>query len=111
MKIRNLTPHAINIIAEDGTVISTFPSEGIARAAQKATPAFTLNGVDVVRMEFGRPVDLPDKEADVWLIVSIVTANAAKAYGRKTDDLLITADPVRDGEGRIVGCKHFATID
>lgn len=47
---------------------------------------------------------------NMYLIVSIITANAAKANGRRVDDLLITTDTVRDETGRIVGCKAFARI-
>lgn len=51
-----------------------------------------------------------DVQQSLYLIVSIITANAAKANGRRVDDLLITTDTVRDETGRIVGCKAFARI-
>lgn len=108
--IRNLTPHTVAIVSEDGTVIATFKSEGLARASQTQIVAGDLNGIELVRMAFGKTEDLPEPTADTFLIVSIITANAAKAEGRTTDDLLITADPVRDGEGKIVGCKKFALV-
>lgn len=109
MKIRNLTPHNINVW-EDDKIIRTYPSEGIARARQMSEKIGTLDGVEVVKMTFGEPVDLPDYEEGTCLIVSLITANAAKYVGRRTDDLLITADPVRDTDGQIVGCRHFAVV-
>ncbi len=59
---------------------------------------------------FGETIDLPEYQDGVYLVVSIITANAAKANGRRVDDLLITTDTVRDETGRIVGCKAFARI-
>lgn len=112
--IRNLTPHAVNIVAEDGNVLATFESEGIARAQQSDVPTGTIqvNGVELtlVSTEFGAPVDLPDPQEGVMLVVSIITANAAKAAGRPTGDLLITSNPVRDDSGRIIGARQFAVV-
>ena len=110
-KIVNLTPHAVNVIAEDGvTVKATFPSEGIARASQVAKHVGELDGIELVTMEFGATQDLPAPQEGVYYIVSIITANAAKAEGRGADDLVITADPVRDADGCIIGCKRFALV-
>lgn len=109
-KIKNLTPHAIYIIGENDEVVAMFQSEGIARAEQKDEPAGELNGIPLVKTTFGEPVGLPEPEADTYLIVSLATANAAKAAGRTTKDLLLTSGVVRDEQGRIIGCKTFAVI-
>lgn len=110
MKIVNLTPHEIKIVSEDGTVAATFPSQGIARATQTAKVIGKLNGIEIVSMEFGKPENLPEFTDGIYYVVSVITANAAKATGREMSDLLITADPVRDEAGRIIGCRRFATI-
>lgn len=109
-KIVNLTPHAVNIIAEDGGLVATFPSEGVARATQHAERVGELNGIELVSMKFGDPIDLPAPVEDTFFVVSIITANAAAACGRGTDDLLITADPVRNDAGQIIGCRRFALV-
>jgi len=109
VKIVNLTPHTLNILDENGTEYS-FPSDGIARAAQSSTVVGTLNGIEVVKTTFGAPEGLPDPEEGVFIVVSLATANAAKAAGRTVDDLLLTSDPVRDADGRIIGCRRFARI-
>lgn len=109
-KIKNLTPHAIFIVDEDGNAVTVFESEGIARAEQKDEPAGELNGIPLVKSTFGKPIDLPEPEKDEFLIVSLVTANAAKAAGRTTEDLLLTSGLVRDEQGRIIGCKAFAIV-
>ncbi len=109
-KIINLTPHTVTIISEDGTIKAQFPSEGIARASQTAEHVGELDGIELVSMKFGATEDLPAPVEGVYYIVSVITANAAKAEGRTTDDLVITADPVRDDSGRIIGCKRFALV-
>ena len=109
-RIINLTPHTINVLGEDGVLKTSFPSEGIARASQTAEHVGELDGIELVSMKFGKTEDLPAPEEGVFYIVSVITANAAKAEGRRTDDLVITADPVRDADGRIIGCKRFALV-
>lgn len=108
--IRNLTPHTVNVIAEDGTIKATFPSEGSARADQIETRVGELDGIELVSMKFGATENLPAPAEGVYYIVSVITANAAKEEGRSTDDIVITADPVRDDSGRIIGCKRFAIV-
>lgn len=114
MKIRNLTPHTVTIISENGNCLAQFPSEGIARAKQTnvsagdVLPDETENPIPLVMSTFGEPEGLPDPEHEVMLIVSVITANAAKANGRDINDLLLTCDPVRDEEGRIIGCRSLA---
>ena len=108
-KIINLTPHVVSII-KDGDIVAQFPSEGIARASQQAEHVGELDGIELVTMKFGEPEELPDPVEETYYVVSIITANAAKAVGRRTDDLLITADHVRDADGRIVGCRRFTLV-
>jgi len=111
--IINLTPHIVNIIAEDNSVKAAFPSQGIARASQTSEVVGDLDGIELVRMAFGKTEDLPAPAEGTYYVVSIITANAAKAEGRSTDDLVITADPVRDGKdgkGNIIGCRRFAFV-
>ena len=107
--IRNLTPHDVNLY-HGADVIATFPSEGIARASQYAAPMGTVDGFPLVSMTYREPVGLPEPEPGVYLIVSSLTAQAAKNYGRPTDDLLLTALPVRNGTGAIVGCQAFGWV-
>lgn len=112
-KIRNLTPHCVTIVnpaAEPTEVLRTFPSEGVARATQQNLQVGEVDGIPVMTTSFGETVDLPDYEEGVYLIVSVITANAARANGRTTADLLLTTDTVRDADGRIIGCRAFARI-
>lgn len=110
MTIKNLTPHAVNICDADGNVIKTYASDGIARATSSYVAVGDIDGIPLVTCTFGDPIDLPDPTNGVVLIVSVITANAAKACGRGADDLVITADPVRDADGRIIGCTKLAKV-
>ena len=110
----NLTPHDVTIVGEDDETIVVLPSEGVARAAVSSTVTGSLevNGsqVNIVTRTFGEPVDLPDPQEGVMIVVSLITAQAAKAVGRDTSDLLVTSDPVRGDDGRIIGCRSFSQV-
>ena len=130
MKLRNLTPHKICLYRVQDTVLGTYdnqyhpntgarpfrvlPSEGHARAGQgedmKGTITVGREMVPVFVKTYGEPIGLPAPEDGTLLIVSTLTAQAAKRAGRDTSDLLVPAHPVRDKEGRIIGCAGFARI-
>lgn len=103
--IINLTPHDIVTVNEDGTVRNTYTSQGIARATQSFSEAGVIDGEHIVETEFGEPVNLPEPKEGVYLIVSMVTAQAAAKHGRTTSDLLLTTLAVRNDKGQIIGCK------
>jgi hypothetical protein len=104
--LKNYTPHCINLYTENGIV--EIPSSGIARAAQHTTEVGNIDGVSIVEMTYGMPEGLPHPEDGVYLIVSALTVEAARRTGRTIDDLLLTADLVRDEAGRVVGCRALA---
>lgn len=106
MKIINLTPHAITIIAEDGTKTEFAPSGVIARVAQIREQVGTLDGFSLYRNTFGEVVGLPEEKADTVYIVSALVAQAAK----DRDDLIIVDNTVRDENGRIIGARGFARV-
>lgn len=109
-KIINLTPHTINIINDDNDEIMSFESMGIARADSSETVVDNINGIDIVHMSYGEPIGLPEYTDDTFYIVSMLTISAAKSIGRTTDDLLTTADLVRNDKGQIVGCKKLSRV-
>ena len=116
MEFINLTPHEINLVDADGNAVATFVASGIvARAAAADVKVGAVDRapgiiVDGVNTTFGEPIDLPEPAENVHLLVSIVTAQAAKAHGRRIDDLLVTSGPVRGDDGRIIGCTRFARL-
>lgn len=108
--IRNFTPHKVTVCEDENNVINSFESEGIARAEQIDVLQCHLNGIPVVVSKFGEPIGLPKPEENTYYIVSLITANAAKAAGRTTEDLLLTSTPVRNETGQIIGCKALAVV-
>lgn len=111
MKFFNLTPHAVNLMDDENRIIATFTPAGIvARAKQVNTLVETVdaNGVPikVYRAEYGTIENLPEPKEGCAYLVSALTAQAAK--GR--NDIYVTMDPVRDEQGRIVGCRAFGKI-
>lgn len=108
--ICNLTPHTVTIVDEGGNVLAEFASSGVARATQTDVPATPVEGIPCVVSTFGSPTGLPDPIEGVYLVVSAITASAARASGRTTEDLLLTSGPVRNAEGAIIGCRAFARV-
>lgn len=128
--IKNLTPHVVCLfdmstvtsngnmgyLADDTSVclLKLEASGTVARASQMQVEAepISINGILVPTfyMSYGDPVELPDPEENVMLIVSALTANAAKQHGRTTDDLLIPSGVVRNSSGAVVGCTSFSRV-
>ena len=109
--INSLTPHEINIVDKEGKVVKTFPSNGEARATQDEVKIGTVEGVPIIKMTFGEPVDLPEPSDRVFYIVSVITANAARLSGRTTRDLFITGKTVRNDKGQIIGCQALCICE
>jgi hypothetical protein len=132
MNLVNLTPDAITIYApESDAIIATIPPSGtIARAAaeREQVGSIDIGGqtVPINRTVFGA-YWLPNYEQDCGqedcrLDVAlrgercphvpyyIVSAIVAQAVSRLRSDLLIPDDAVRDGAGRIIGCRAFARV-
>lgn len=109
--IVNLTPHDVVVYDVFDQVKATFAASGkVARANSSYESEGSINGIELVHMTYGKTVDLPPHDGMHYYIVSALTANAAAAEGRRTDDLLLTADPVRDDAGHIIGCRRFARL-
>lgn len=106
--IVNLTPHPVEIVDADGEVVRVLESEGIARAVQTDSPVEDLDDIPMVCSTYGGTEGLPEPKQGVYLLVSMMTANAAKDEGRNCSDLLIPAGIVRDDDGQITGSTSLA---
>lgn len=106
MKFINLTPHELNLLTDE-VEIKIAPEGVVARAEEKQTLVDTIDGVPVYQITYGEVVDLPEPVEGVAYIVSSITAQAV--VGR--NDIYVPAAAVRDGAGRIVGCKGLAKIE
>jgi hypothetical protein len=95
----NLTPHHINVVRP---IVANFPPSGqVARVSVTNTPLM-LSGL-ITFPTFGEVIGLPDEQPNVWLIVS----GMVRAALPQREDLLSPADPVRDADGKIIGCGGF----
>ena len=107
MKIINLTPHAINFLREDNSVLATIePSGTIARASQTRDRVSEVNGIPVNQCSYGSVTGLPDPQPETIYLVSALTAQAC----RNRSDVFIVDDAVRNESGQIIGCRAIAHI-
>ena len=118
--ILNYPPHSIDVYRREDVIPDTgkgflprhgrrpficIPSSGIARAQSVDAPDGMVDGIIPRETEEYGPVEnLPAPRFGVWIIVSKITADAARAHGRTTDDLLLTKGLVRNGNGTVIGC-------
>lgn len=95
----NLTPHTLNIVAADGSIIDIQPSGNIARVAAISSIVAAVNGINVSRQIFGNIMDLPDAQDGVIYIVSRMVKDRVP----DRDDVMVPGAPFRDADGKIIG--------
>jgi hypothetical protein len=104
----NLTPHPLHVIVGE-TTHTILPTAPPARADVTREQIGTIDAgafhVPLFRTTFGAITGLPEPEEGVVYLVSNIVAQAVRR-----DDVLIVDDMVRDGEGRILGCRAFARV-
>jgi hypothetical protein len=110
VELINLTPHQVDYIAADGTVMS-FPCAGLPPrvALRRGAPAHIDVGgfeVTVHTSTVDGPPELPEPRRGVLLIVSRLVAEHAP----NRDDLVFPDDLVRDHHGAIIGCRTFGRL-
>lgn len=109
-KIVNLTPHTINFVGQDNTIIASIPSSGVARVVQRREIVDTVvaNGItlSIARCSYGDVQGLPDPVADTIYIVSEITAQAVP----ERPDVFIVDDDARDENGWIIGVRGIAHV-
>lgn len=107
MNVVNLTPHAINILSENGEQIVNYPASGnVARCGNVNTSLGEMDGVPVITQGFGEVSGVPEPVDGTIYLVSMVVGSALKGqrddiYGPATDP----ANAVRNEKGHIVGVK------
>ena len=106
MEIKNCTPHVLNIIKRDGEVLDLPPCGIVPRCSQSEECFLVINGIALTRQAFGGVVDLPEPEKDVMLVVSRLVASARP----DRSDLLVPGPLVRDGEGKVIGCRGLSIL-
>ena len=107
----NLTPHTINLVAEDGTQLLSLESQGVARVASTTEVVDQLQVGEVVvpqtHTTFGEVEGLPEQAPGVGYIVSNMIISALAQQGVRRDDLFTPGMQVRDDQGRVIGCRSL----
>lgn len=106
MNIVNLTPHAINLIGENGKQRTITPSGNLARVAAKTVIVGNIDGIPVTTTEFGEVEGLPEPSENTIYVVSSLVAQRTP----ERTDVYIPSESVRDENGRIIGCKSLGRI-
>lgn len=124
----NLTPHDLNIVKEDGTILNilrTMNEEGETlemRAEMSQEPQSSIEGIQVVKTTFGEPIMVWTKGRDSRAFegampgpigaVYVVSQLALQACRREEMfsiyTLVAPGMAVRDSAGNIVGAKGFS---
>jgi len=107
----NVTPHPVVIYGQGDTVLADIPASGvIARIAETVTPCPAVDGLPGSLVTLGEIEGLPEPVEGTWVIVSMPLAMAALAARSTRADLVYPYGQVRDGGGRIIGCRSLGTI-
>lgn len=107
MKIINLTPHDINVVAEGTSiVIETIPVSGVVARVDMEEEDLGRNGnIHLVRMRPGRPVNVPEPRPGTLFIVSRPVQGACP----DRRDLIVPTHMVKSPDRRaIIGCAAFS---
>ena len=121
--ILNMTPHAINIITEIGTV-TIEPSGFTIRVSQSTVSSGSLvvdeGIIPLSATEFSDEILIVDSngatvsfEQPLWfenIIVSRIAASALAAAGHTDINCFVPNEMVRDDSGRIIGCRSLTQV-
>lgn len=110
-KIINLTPHALDILMSDGTVVKVQPS-GLPPVRLKETTeergavVLAEGTVNIVAKKFGAVENLPEAQDGAIFVVSGIAGTAIwDLLPERRSDVFIPGAAVRDPDGKIVGCQ------
>ena len=110
MFLQNLTPHPLVFKTEEGGELTVQPAGFLARCEEFSSPTgeITVDGVaiPVISKAFGEIEGLPNPVRGTIYVVSALAAQAAWRAGRVAD-VFCPGDPIRDAEGKIVGCRSL----
>jgi hypothetical protein len=113
--IVNLTPHTINIVKEDNTILRIEPSGNLARVTTSTecvdvvtvkTDVNTGFDIPITTTRYGEVEGLPDPTPNTIYVVSSLVAE--RVPGRR--DVFIPNESVRDDKGRIIGCRSLGIV-
>ena len=110
-KLKNLTPHTINLVRKDGSKVE-IPSSGVIRVTEVTHVIGEIDGVKIISkhlseipFEAVKMVEEILKDPEAGVIVSLIAAKALmKEIPQKLHDrIFIVGNTVRDSEGKVIG--------
>jgi hypothetical protein len=104
MKFINCTHHVLNIIANDGEVITVPPSGQVARVSTVRKQVMSIGNIPVFSVEFGKVENLPEPEPETVFVVSALVAQRVP----EREDVFSPGELVRDESGQPIGCKGLS---
>jgi hypothetical protein len=110
VKLRNLTPHPVDI--HRGPARLTLPPEVgpvpriVETSRQRGTVDVDGFSIPLLQVTASDVAGLPAPEEGTLHVVARVVAEAAP----ERDDLVVPYEPVRDAQGSVIGCRSLARI-
>jgi len=102
--IINLTPHTLNVVNMDGSVLVDVPPSGeVARVATSRVQTGEVYGLPLFTTRFGEVTGLPAASEGKLFVVSGLVA--AHPDVRDRADVFSPGELVRDEAGKPVGCR------
>lgn len=101
----NATPHPLNIVQCDGSVLTLEASGICPRRESSELVEQAIGLIEITRQTLGHIEGLPDPVPGLYFIVSRLVASATER-----EDLLVPGPLVRDDQGRVVGCKGLSRL-
>lgn len=102
----NLTPHDLNIVQIDGSVLTVAPSGVCPRCSSSEVADGTIGSlIQITRQTLGEVEGLPEMLPATFYIVSRLVASAANR-----PDLLVPGPLLRDDKGRVIGCRGLSRL-
>lgn len=102
--IINLTPHAIDIRKQDGTMLHIEPTAPAARVDEIRTALPAVGGIGVTRAAYGIVNNLPAPAPDTIYIVSMLVLSQCADRA----DVFAPGALLRDDAGRPIGCDGLS---
>lgn len=112
----NLTPHAIQFQAADGTVVSFQPSGTVARVStstvEVGTVTIFVQDIPVIKTVYGEVTDVPALPCEPFLVSGMVLGRLGQEYtGVAFAPATGPADgAIRNEKGHIVAVTKFVTV-
>lgn len=107
MRFVNLTGHPVDVVREDGTLITLWPDVFTVRATLRYRLLEVLDGIGIYVQETACAVELPDPDPGIRYVVSVYT----KLHFLDREDVLCPAQLHRDAEtGRVISSHGLQQI-